>query len=621
MGLAEAEVAEARRAALIEDHVLRLDVAVHDPALVEGLQPAGDLDGDLEGDRCLQRTFAEDLVEGLSGDEVHVEKGQAVEGPRVADRDQVRVLEAQEHALLPGEASGPVLVLSCDLGVEDLDRAQLSCARAAGVGQANALEDAGQAALGEVGHDQAEPEERAALGGHGPRQRVVEEAGVEDPRLGRLGRREGPSLSSGEEVGRAEGVQDDVGRAALEGARHQIFPLGLDQDQDGRSRAPEEPLDSAQLLEAIQAGSVVAEHDQGGRSFEARQAGQERDPVRVNDDLSQPSQGFGEVGALGRGHHVAAEAHAFPSPLWPRDRLVEELISAGSRDGGEGRGVEGRAADQGPATPRESHQLGRVVRLDAPPVEHGWGGAPVAELRHEAAAKVLQELGDLGPRGGQAGPDRPARLVGHGQAPDLARADLLAGHLELAAHDGLGSARLAFLEGLPDAEDGLELGVQRDSELAGHEGVVLAGVAPLAVTDDDPAAADLDQVSRRDLSRVRSLAVRGDVLGPELDGQAFVSQSGPEGVESQARGEGPRLGSSLVALPVGHHEGLPAGPRSVHATRLLAPRPHEVPGQRRQDRVGGDLEVGGRAQVASRNPGAIRHARSIGAEGDPHNAR
>jgi hypothetical protein len=89
-------------------------------------------------------------------------------------------------------------------------------------------------------------------------------------------------------------------------------------------------------------------------------------------------------------------------------------------------------------------------------------------------------------RGDLAGADGPDGLVGDDNARGHFLAHALECALKLGLHDLERRTRFALREGLADAEDRLQLGLERSHHLLVDECVVLAEVgSPLAVAEDD----------------------------------------------------------------------------------------------------------------------------------------
>ena len=118
----DAEVRDLRAAVAVQQHVLRLHVAVDEPVLVGEREPAGDLDGDLERLAHLEAALADDeLLQVLAVDVLEDDVLAAVLLAPVDHRDDVRVLELRDGARLALEALDEVVVVVVLL-VQDLQR-------------------------------------------------------------------------------------------------------------------------------------------------------------------------------------------------------------------------------------------------------------------------------------------------------------------------------------------------------------------------------------------------------------------------------------------------------------------------------------------------------------------
>jgi hypothetical protein len=91
----QAEIQHLDLASLIQADVGRLDIPVHDPAAVSGVQGIGDLDGQINDLRDRQASsFFQDMIQRSAFDEFHGNKRQAIVGftDVVHDAD-VRMIE------------------------------------------------------------------------------------------------------------------------------------------------------------------------------------------------------------------------------------------------------------------------------------------------------------------------------------------------------------------------------------------------------------------------------------------------------------------------------------------------------------------------------------------------
>ena len=101
----DAEVGDLDGAALAEEDVLRLDVAVDEAALVRERQPVRDRDGELDRAPQRQRARADDQVlEVLALDELEDDVLAPAVLAAVDDGDDVRVRELRDRARLVPEA-------------------------------------------------------------------------------------------------------------------------------------------------------------------------------------------------------------------------------------------------------------------------------------------------------------------------------------------------------------------------------------------------------------------------------------------------------------------------------------------------------------------------------------
>ena len=120
-GPGDAEVGDLDGALGGEQHVGRLDVAVHQAAVVGGAQGGGDAGPDLGHPAGLQRPFGpQQLAQVLALDELHDHVVDALVAPPVVDVHDVDVVEVGGRLGLPPEALDEALVGGV-LRVEDLD--------------------------------------------------------------------------------------------------------------------------------------------------------------------------------------------------------------------------------------------------------------------------------------------------------------------------------------------------------------------------------------------------------------------------------------------------------------------------------------------------------------------
>ncbi len=139
----DAEVAELCGAAGVEEHVRRLDVAMHDPAMVRGFEPADDVEGHAPDLRAGEAFAAcEALRERAAGQVLHHEK--AALDRDVVDLDERRMPErAREPRLAHEPFVGGAAArarreehLECDRAAGDLVGCQKYAAGCAGAEQA-----------------------------------------------------------------------------------------------------------------------------------------------------------------------------------------------------------------------------------------------------------------------------------------------------------------------------------------------------------------------------------------------------------------------------------------------------------------------------------------------------
>ena len=121
-GARDAEVRHLDAALAVDDHVVRLDVAVDDPVAVREAERREDLARVVDRDRHRQRAARDDqLLQRPPLDVLHRDVVGALGLAAVVDRDDVRVREAGRVRRLAAEALDELLVVRVPV-VEDLDR-------------------------------------------------------------------------------------------------------------------------------------------------------------------------------------------------------------------------------------------------------------------------------------------------------------------------------------------------------------------------------------------------------------------------------------------------------------------------------------------------------------------
>ena len=129
-----------------------------------------------------------------------------------------------------------------------------------------------------------------------------------------------------------------------------------------------------------------------------------------------------------------------------------QLCRAGD-DPPESRRVEGGAADKCAIDVRLGEDLASVVRRHASAIENRHLiGSHSIELAQVITNLGRSRLSVIACRG-VSGPDRPDRLVGDRQAASGNPVQVCEADSELDVDDGLGRARRALLEVLPDGQD------------------------------------------------------------------------------------------------------------------------------------------------------------------------
>ena len=146
----------------VEQHVRRLDVAVHDAVRVRVVERGGDLGEDRGRGLRRERPPPEPVAERAAGHEPQRHPGPAVLDPVGVHRQDVRVLEPRRHARLLPEALGEGRVVQ-QLRGQDLQR-DLALERR--VVRAN---DDGHAAAAERSDDPVRSEARSGFEAHAGR--------------------------------------------------------------------------------------------------------------------------------------------------------------------------------------------------------------------------------------------------------------------------------------------------------------------------------------------------------------------------------------------------------------------------------------------------------------------
>ena len=168
-GERDAEVGD-HRAAVVEQDVLGLDVAVDDAVAVRVVQGVGDIAGDADGLVHTELRLAVELVaDRLALDVRHYIVEEAVGGARVEEGEDVRVLKACRGLDLLDKALGAED--GGELGLQELEGDLAVVLEVVGE------EDGGHAALAEVAVNAVAAGEGGVetfgLRGHGPKMRVA----------------------------------------------------------------------------------------------------------------------------------------------------------------------------------------------------------------------------------------------------------------------------------------------------------------------------------------------------------------------------------------------------------------------------------------------------------------
>ncbi len=106
----EPEVGDAHAPARAHEHVGRLEVAVDEPSLVRGREPAPRGDEGLDHGALAQAAAPQPRGERLPFDELHREEDPTAVGAELVDRHDVRMGQARQRLRLPDEAVARVFV-------------------------------------------------------------------------------------------------------------------------------------------------------------------------------------------------------------------------------------------------------------------------------------------------------------------------------------------------------------------------------------------------------------------------------------------------------------------------------------------------------------------------------
>ena len=133
-GARDPEVGDLGAPLVVDDHVVRLDVAVHDPAPVGEARGLEDLDHEVDRERRLERAVvAHDLLEVAALQELHRDVVGAVPLAAVEDLHDVGVLQPGGAGRLAAEALDELGVLG-EAPVEQLQRDLAAELRVLGAG-------------------------------------------------------------------------------------------------------------------------------------------------------------------------------------------------------------------------------------------------------------------------------------------------------------------------------------------------------------------------------------------------------------------------------------------------------------------------------------------------------
>ena len=152
-----------------QEHVVRLEIAMHDALGVRGAQRTGDLAGDREHGGPAERRPRRAPRQGIALEVLHDDERGALGGPaEVVDLDDPRVADRGGRARLVEEPRHDVLLLR-QLGEQDLDRRRPAEQRMlAGVDRTHTApaDHAGHAVLPDHRAAHREPDSTAAIRGH-----------------------------------------------------------------------------------------------------------------------------------------------------------------------------------------------------------------------------------------------------------------------------------------------------------------------------------------------------------------------------------------------------------------------------------------------------------------------
>lgn len=116
----EPEVDQIYEVVPCDKDIRRLDIAVHQPRFVSGVQRQGHLLDDVHRTGGRQRAGSQHRLEISPLDEAHGHEEPAVDLAEIVDRDDVRFLESRRDAGLPTESFGERFVV-CEVGREHFD--------------------------------------------------------------------------------------------------------------------------------------------------------------------------------------------------------------------------------------------------------------------------------------------------------------------------------------------------------------------------------------------------------------------------------------------------------------------------------------------------------------------